>query len=309
MIITVTMNPAIDKTVEIDTLHPGGLNRITKVRYDAGGKGINVSKTLRELGCESIATGFLCGSTGRMIEEVLDQKGIRHDFLWGEGETRTNTKVCDRNGRITELNEPGPLIGEEQIRQLLEKIEKYAGKGTLFVLSGSVSSNMGKDIYGRIIYLAHEKGASVLLDADGELLRQGLPQKPDIIKPNRAELEEYCGSSSSMPTDKILKAARDIQNKGTGTVLVSMGEEGALLVKGNYAAFSPALSVEVHSTVGAGDAMAAALACAWDRGLSEEETFRLCMAAAAGAVMTVGTRPPERKTVDAFIKKVVIHKL
>ena len=99
MIITVTMNPAIDKTVEIDTLHPGGLNRITKVRYDAGGKGINVSKTLRELGCESIATGFLCGSTGRMIEEVLDQKGIRHDFLWGEGETRTNTKVCDRNGR------------------------------------------------------------------------------------------------------------------------------------------------------------------------------------------------------------------
>ena len=275
MIITVTMNPAIDKTVEIDTLHPGGLNRITKVRYDAGGKGINVSKTLRELGCESIATGFLCGSTGR----------------------------------ITELNEPGPLIGEEQIRQLLEKIEKYAGKGTLFVLSGSVSSNMGKDIYGRIIYLAHEKGASVLLDADGELLRQGLPQKPDIIKPNRAELEEYCGSSSSMPTDKILKAARDIQNKGTGTVLVSMGEEGALLVNGNYAAFSPALSVEVHSTVGAGDAMAAALACAWDRGLSEEETFRLCMAAAAGAVMTVGTRPPERKTVDAFMKKVVIHKL
>ena len=108
MIITVTMNPAIDKTVEIDTLKPGGLNRIRKVEYDAGGKGINVSKTIHELGGESIATGFLGGNAGRTIENVLDARKIMHDFIWVDGETRTNTKVFEENGAVTDRTDRGP---------------------------------------------------------------------------------------------------------------------------------------------------------------------------------------------------------
>ena len=110
MIITVTMNPAIDKTVDIDALVHGGLNRIKHVEYDAGGKGINVSKTIRELGSTSIATGFLGGNNGRTIANVLKEKEIESDFVWVDGETRTNTKVFEENGELTELNEPGPLI-------------------------------------------------------------------------------------------------------------------------------------------------------------------------------------------------------
>ena len=113
MIITVSMNPAIDKTVEVSRLLPGGLNRILKVEYDAGGKGINVSKTIRELGGESIATGFLGGNAGKTIENVLNERNIQNDFIWVDGETRTNTKVFEENGEVTELNEPGPIIGEE----------------------------------------------------------------------------------------------------------------------------------------------------------------------------------------------------
>ena len=118
MIITVTMNPAIDKTVEIEQLVPNGLNRIQKVEYDAGGKGINVSKTIHELGGESLAMGFLGGNAGKTIENVLTSWNIQHDFIWVEGETRTNTKVFEKSGGVTELNEPGPVINEAQVEEL-----------------------------------------------------------------------------------------------------------------------------------------------------------------------------------------------
>ena len=123
MIITVTMNPAIDKTVEIEQLVPNGLNRIQKVEYDAGGKGINVSKTIHELGGESLAMGFLGGNAGKTIENVLTSWNIQHDFIWVEGETRTNTKVFEKSGGVTELNEPGPVINEAQVEELIQKIE------------------------------------------------------------------------------------------------------------------------------------------------------------------------------------------
>ena len=191
MIVTITMNPAIDKTVEVGTFLHGGLNRIRKVEYDAGGKGINVSKTVCELGGNTVATGFLAGNIGRTIENVLKEKKIACDFIWVDGETRTNTKVFEDNGDLTELNEPGPEIPKEKMDELIQKLEGYAGKDTLFVLSGSIPAGVDKGIYGRIIRLMHEKGAKVLLDADGDLFKKALDAGPDIIKPNRVELEEY----------------------------------------------------------------------------------------------------------------------
>ena len=193
MIVTVTMNPAIDKTVDIDALERGGLNRIKKVEYDAGGKGINVSKTIRELGGTSVAAGFLGGNAGRTIESVLNEKGIQHDFIWVEGETRTNTKVFETTGEVTELNEPGPEISPAQMEQLIKKLEEYAGAETLFILAGSIPHGVDKGIYAEIIRRVHAHGAKVLLDADGELFRNALDAGPDLIKPNRVELEEFAG--------------------------------------------------------------------------------------------------------------------
>lgn len=307
MIITVTMNPAIDKTVEINRLAPGGLNRIKRAIWDAGGKGINVSKTIRELGEKSIATGFLGGNTGKAIASALTEKGIEHDFVWINGETRTNTKVLESDGTVTELNEPGPEVGQEQTEQLMEKLKGYAGyagKGTLFVLSGSVPKGVDKQIYARIIHMAHEKGAEALLDADGELFSSGFTAGPDIIKPNRAELTEYIGCQRELSKKELLMVARKCREKGVGTVVVSMGKEGALFVKDGYEVFSPSLPVKAHSVVGAGDAMVAALACAWNQKLGNEETVRLCMAAAAGAVITNGTKPPAGAFVHELMEKV-----
>lgn len=264
MIVTVTMNPAIDKTVEIGYLQQGGLNRISKVEYDAGGKGINVSKTICELGGKSIATGFLAGNAGRTIKNVLDEKGIQNDFVWLEGETRTNTKVFEENGMVTELNEPGAVPSADELKELIHKLEEYASKDTLFVLAGSVPNGMDKDIYAEIINTVHKKGAAVLLDADGELFRNGLKALPDIIKPNRLELEEYARFDYKASEQEIANIARRLIEEGISTVAVSMGKCGAMLLKKDYEAKAPALSVKAHSTVGAGDAMVAALSFAYE---------------------------------------------
>lgn len=309
MIITVTMNPAIDKTVEIGEFQHGGLNRIRKVEYDAGGKGINVSKTIRELGLDSIAVGFLGGNNGKTIASVLNEKEIRNDFIWVEGETRTNTKVYEENGELTELNEPGPVIAEAQVEELLQKLEGYAGEKTLVVLSGSVPAGVDKGIYARITRRMHAKGAKVLLDADGELLGNALGAGPDIIKPNRVELEEYAGLDYRASEEELLKIAEKLQDFGIETVAVSMGKSGALFVSGQYQVKCPALSVKAHSTVGAGDAMVAALAYAWEKNLDQDEMVKICMAASAGAVTTIGTKPPSRETVEELMKQVQIEKI
>lgn len=309
MVVTVTMNPAIDKTIEIDRLQAGGLNRIRKVEYDAGGKGINVSKTIQELGGTSIAVGFLGGNAGRIIETVLNDSGIRNDFIWVDGETRTNTKVFETSGEVTELNEPGPDITDMQQQQLLKKLEGYADEHTLFILAGSIPNGVDKQIYANIIRTVHERGAKVLLDADGEQFRIAVEAVPDIIKPNREELEEYFTYDYRASLEELQKAAQDLRGRGIDTVAVSMGRSGAMIVREGYKAKCPALSVKAHSTVGAGDAMVAALAYAWDHKLDNEQMVRLCMATSAGAVTTVGTKPPTRKLVDELAGQVVIERL
>ncbi len=305
MIVTVTMNPAIDKTSEVGSLTKGGLNRIIRSVYDAGGKGINVSKTIKALGGESIATGFLGGSSGRAIADALDSLGIDNDFVWTEGETRTNIKIVESSGGLTELNESGPFIPREKAEELVQKLETLAGKGDILVLSGSVPEGIDKDIYARIPKMAHKKGAAVLIDADGELFKNAVAALPDIVKPNRAELEEYAGLSRPSE-EELITAAKGLIDKGIKAVALSMGENGAAILTKNRSVKCPALGVNVNSATGAGDAMVGALAYAFENRLSYEHTIRLCIAVSAGAVTTAGTKPPKKELVDKLMEQVNI---
>lgn len=309
MIITVTMNPAIDKTVDIESLDRGGLNRISHVELDAGGKGINVSKTISELGGKSIATGFIAGNTGKIIQSVMNEWNIENDFIEVSGETRTNTKVFEKTGELTELNEPGPVVEEKDVKALLDKLESYAKEDTLFVLAGSIPRGVEKDIYRQIIELVHKKGAKVLLDADGELFTKALEAGPDIIKPNRVELEQYAGMDYVASEQELLQVADKLMEKGIETVAVSMGKSGAIFLKENYKVRCPGLKVKAHSTVGAGDAMVAALSYSWDQKMSDEDMVKMCMAVSAGAVTTIGTKPPSREVVDSLIEQVTIEEI
>lgn len=307
MIITVTLNPAIDKTITIEQLNHGGLNRISHVETDAGGKGINVSKTLLMLHQKSIATGFIAGNTGKTIQNLLNKCNIETDFIEVSGETRTNTKIFEKSGALTELNEPGPLVTPFDIEQLLLKLDGYAGKETLFVLAGSVPQGADSDIYEKIIRRVHKKGASVLLDADGELFQKALDAVPDMVKPNRFEFEEYIAEKTLHSEVSIIKEAQKLLRKGILSVTISMGADGAVFLKGNQILRCPALNVNAHSTVGAGDAMVAALAYTWDKDISFTETIKLCMAVSAGAVTTIGTKPPSKEVIDSLLKQVEIN--
>lgn len=306
MIITVTMNPAIDKTLDVEYLDKGGLNRIQHVELDVGGKGINVSKTIRQLGDKSIATGFVAGNNGKIVSSVLAELGIDTDFVEVEGETRTNTKVYESTGEVTELNEPGPEINGEQVQQLLDKIQNYAGPDTLVVLAGSVPNGVDTDIYAKITRLVHEKGGQVLVDADGELFVKALEAGPDMIKPNRDELQKYAEMDYLASEKELLFFAKKMMQKGVSRMAVSMGRSGALFLGEDYEIKCEGLVVNAHSTVGAGDAMVAAMAYGWNQHLDREEQIRYCMATSAGAVTTIGTKPPAKELIEELKDQVKI---
>ncbi len=303
MIITVTLNPALDKTIELDSLTKGKLNRVNKVIKDAGGKGINVAKTLKALETDCIATGFLGGNTGELINKELARLNIKRDFVWVDAETRTNTKIIENDNTVTEVNEQGEEIPQSKIHELLVKLDTYANEKAIFVLAGSVPRGMPKDIYANIIQIVHKKNATVILDCDGEALKKALiaKEKPDIIKPNHHELAALV-NKPKLNSKEIATAVYEIMENGIKTVAVTMGSKGAMLFEGDNCVVSKAMKVEAKSTVGAGDAFVAGLSFAKEKNMNLEGTMKLCMAVSAGAVTTDGTKPPSRELIEKLMK-------
>lgn len=298
MITTVTFNPAVDKTAQVQTLVMGGLNRLQNVRQDAGGKGINVSKTLKAVGVDSLATGFLAGNAGDFIRQRLQDLEIAHDFVEVQGNTRTNLKVLDAAMTLTELNEAGPDCSFDDIARLEEKLAQVQG---ILVLSGNVGPGVPEDIYRRLTEKAHAARLQVILDADGALFREGIQAGPDVIKPNRFELSQYFQvPEEELDTARMIVLARKLMETGTRLVVISMGEEGSLFVTADRAIVLPALKIPFQSAVGAGDAMVAGLACSLEQGLDLEQTAVLAVALSAGACMTEGTQPADAETVEAL---------
>ncbi len=306
MIVTVTLNPAIDKTVRIDTLKPGGLNRIQTVTLDAGGKGVNVAKMAAVLGVECIATGFCGGTSGAQLISMLDDMSIKHDFVTINHNTRTNTKVLDDSYGITELNEAGAVATQLEEKQLTDKLLSYLSDDTIYVLSGSTHAGAGANYYHDLIKLLKQKGAYILFDADGEAFRNALPAKPNFIKPNDDELSGYC-KKQNMTDEEMYIACKEFIKNGSDLVALSMGGKGAAFFTADEAYYAPAVNVEVSSTVGAGDRMVAAVACARQLGLSLKDTAVLAIACSAGAVTTEGTKPPDIKLIEELKKQVELQ--
>ena len=206
MIVTITLNPAIDKTIELSDYTIGELNKVDKWIQDPGGKGINVSKVIESLGGKSIATGFLGGTAGFYIENALKDLGIANDFVQIADMTRTNLKIFDKQTKeTTEINEPGPYVSETDIQTLIDKVEGLIKPPCVVVISGSAPKSVPDDIYETLVSVAKNKGAKVFLDASGPAFKAGLKGKPDFIKPNKHELEIYFGKN--IETEEDLKAA------------------------------------------------------------------------------------------------------
>ncbi len=310
MIYTVTLNPALDKTVEIPSMKVDGVNRITAMRADPGGKGINVSKVIKKLGKESIALGILGGSTGRQIQEALEKLGVTSAFHFVQGETRTNLKIVDPVLHTnTDLNEPGFSVSEMCLQELLQELVERLREGDLLVIAGSLPKGAPEDTYRSWVEACRKAGAKVLLDVDGELLKMGLQAGPYLIKPNHYELQAMLGQTLTTPKDLEEAARRLMEQYGIEKVVVSMGSQGALYVTEEASVYAEGLKVPVGSTVGAGDSVVAALAVAEEAGLSLEETVRLSSAVGAANVMCSGTQAAEYEQVEALMPQVVFHRL
>lgn len=190
MVITVTLNPALDKTLTIENFKLGAVNRVSNIRYDIGGKGINVSKVLKNFNVDSVCTGFLGGIWESYFIEELNNRKISSKFIHINESTRTNTKVVDSVNKVyTDINEAGPSIKNKELEDFIKTFSDLCKKDDIVVLSGGVSPSVPSNIYGELIKIAKEKGAVTILDAEGELLEKGIKEKPDIIKPNIHELK------------------------------------------------------------------------------------------------------------------------
>lgn len=309
MIYTVTLNPAIDKTVVIENLHTGSVNRVTSVREDAGGKGINVSKCLKNLGAETVAVMILAGRTGKRLSKMVEEMKIHMLRVHTEGENRTNLKIIDPvKGENTDINEPGPHIDMQLLEQLKRKLSHSVGKGDIVVISGSLPAGVDKGLYGEWIRCFREHGADVYLDAEGEALHKGMAARPYMIKPNNEELAAMLGKEQLSEEEMIAEGKR-LQQTGIAEVVISLGGDGALFISADGVFRSEGLDVPVKSTVGAGDAMVAAMAFGQAKRLSREEKIRLAVAMGAASVMQDGTQPPEAALVWELAKQVKVKKL
>lgn len=309
MIITVTLNPALDKTVEIPDFSLDAVNRITAMRTDPGGKGLNVSKVIAKLGGASTAVGVLGGTTGRRIADAMDALGIACQFTFVEGETRTNLKVIDPARHTnTDLNEPGLTVDQETLDHMRDALVAAIRPGDIVVLSGSLPKGAPADTYGSWTAACRTAGARVFLDADGEPLAHGLAAKPYLAKPNNHELSRLTGRALET-ADDLLAAARTLIADGVERVVVSMGGDGALFVSADGAYRAEGLRVPVGSTVGAGDSMVAALAYAAEQGMADADTVRLAVATSAANVMCSGSQAAERSAVDELLPHVVFHEI
>ena len=308
-IYTVTLNPALDKTVRVPNFAVDRVNRITWLRQDAGGKGINVSKVIAKLGGESTAIAVLAGQTGQWIANALCENNIEVQAITVPGETRTNLKVVDTEGGTnTDINEPGPEVTDSVLEQALVDVISKTSAGDIVVLSGSLPRGASVDTYGRWTSALRNAGLKVYLDADGAALSAGLEQKPYFTKPNDHELSAMLGRKL-VDLDAIAAAASEIVAGGIDTVCVSMGSNGAVYATANEVWYAGPVKVKVGSTVGAGDSVVAAFAFADARGLSAEDTLRLAMATGAANVMESGTQAAERSVVDSLIEKVQLARL
>lgn len=304
MIYTVTLNPALDKTVRVDDFAVDRVNRISALRVDAGGKGINVSKVIAKLGGRSTAIAILGGASGDLIARALADAGIDCLPFEASGDTRTNLKVVDEaRGTNTDINEPGPEIDEGTLATALATLTERIEPDDIVVLSGSLPKGAPADTYAAWAAACQRVGARVLLDADGEALRAGIAGRPYLIKPNDSELERLVGRPLK-DEGAIIAAAREIVKAGVERVVVTLGGDGALFVDAEGAVRARSPKVRVNSTVGAGDSVVASLAFGLDLGLPAAQTVVLAMAAGAANVMSEGTQAAELSVIESLMGSV-----
>lgn len=290
MIYTVTFNPAIDYIAEVTEIKEDEINRAISEKVFVGGKGINVSIVLKNLGIESTAIGFIAGFTGDEIKRQIERHGIKTDFVYLENKfSRINMKLVSKTAGVitneTAINGEGPKITDKEMGKLMKKIDKLE-EGDFLVLAGSVSKKINDDIYEKICKRIENKKIKIVADATGKLLINVLKHKPFLIKPNKSELEEIF-EDKIYTTEEIIMYAKKLQEMGAENVLISLGQEGAVLVsKDKNVQYIKAPKGKLINSVGSGDSMVAGFIAGFLKYNDYEKAFKMGIAAGSASAFS-----------------------
>ncbi|MFH0768698.1 MAG: 1-phosphofructokinase [Chloroflexota bacterium] len=309
MIATITVNPSLDEDIFVDGLVLDEANRWVKLRNYPGGKGINVSRAVHEMGGLTVAYGFIGGPVGRAVEILLDEEGVLVSFTPITQETRTNVIITDtRASQQTRIDAPGPRISKRELERFLKKLGQIVPSPDLEVAGGSVPPGVPVSIYYDIVMEAKDRDARTILDAEGQWLEEGIKAKPYLIKPNVHEIEELLGKV--LPTEEtIIEAAFGLVQMGIEIVVISRGKDGIIAaIKGHLFKAVPPV-VKTRSTVGAGDCTIAGLALKLAYGKPLIEACQLAVAMGTAAVLTPGTALCHRADVERLLPQVKVSEL
>ena len=310
MIYTITFNPSLDYVVSVNEFEAGKINRTVTESIFAGGKGINVSIVLKELGVESVALGFVAGFTGQELLRKLQEQGLNTDFVEvKEGYTRINVKLRsdiliepESDGiwhQETEVNGQGPVVSEVELKQLFQKVDGLSAEDVL-VISGSVCRGVPQSIYADLVKLCNEKQIRVIVDASSVLLWNVLEHAPFLIKPNKDELEDLFYRDIETK-EEVIFYAKELQNRGAKNVLVSLGKEGAVLVAENGVVYEmEAPKGEVINSVGAGDSMVAGFLAGYLQENNYEKALKIGICAGSATAFSEGLACKE--DIDKFVR-------
>ena len=304
MIYTVTLNPSIDYVIKLEHLNTGHVNRGNSENVYPGGKGINVSRILKTLGNDNVATGFVSNFTGDFIKKSLYEQNIKSDFIQlDNGFTRINVKI--KSDEETEINGGGPHISDEKLEELFYKLSKLK-EDDILILAGSIPSTLSEDLYEKIMSRVRENKVKVVVDATKSLLLNVLKYNPFLIKPNNHELEEMFNVKLESQND-IITYAKKLQEMGGRNILVSLGKDGAILLSENKEVYvSNVAKGEVINSVGAGDSMVAGFISGYLKTSSYEDALRL--GAASGSATAFSSDLASKDFIDELIKEINIER-
>ena len=307
-VLTVTLNPALDKMLTVNHLAIGKDSDMHEEFLSAGGKGLNVARVLKNLGVHTLATGFLGGKTGEIIEELLDEEGIKNDFIKIQGETRVNVMVHEPDLKnATRLLGEGPQVNSVQVQSFKKKYAKLLKQSSMVVLSGRNAHGAPVNLYAELIRLAHEKNIPVIVDTSGEPLQKAVEAKPLMMKPNLREIEEIFYQKLNTKI-KMKKAVDSLLEKGVGIVLLSLAEKGGMIANKKERWMAKPPVTKVLNDVGCGDSMVAGFVYAFIKEWTLKECLRYAVAAGTANVTKMRPGAINPRDVKQILKFVKIQK-
>jgi 6-phosphofructokinase 2 len=307
MIITLTLNPCLDNYISVSGIEPNETTRSRPVTQYAGGKGINVSRAINEMGGETVAFGLIGGEEGHTLTSLLFAEGVPASFTPIAGDTRACFIITDDStDRQTRISPPGPHVSPEETKKVLAQMWQLKHKPDLLVCGGSVPPGIPGDVYVVIIKEAHRHGIRTILDSSGDHLKEGIKARPFLIKPNVREAEELLGRELSTEKD-IIRAGKDIVSMGVEIAVISRADKGLIAVSAREIVKAVPPKVEVISTVGAGDCTVAGLALKLAAGESLNEACRLAVAMGTAAVLSAGTGLAKKAQVKKLLPLVKVE--